>query len=122
MTTYTQQVLDELLGNQEKWLLLENLFLNPHTVKIMSSDQLLFLKIDSSWKKILKGIKEQPFLRRIAQEHETGKETLNILINNNQIFAQINSNLQQFIARKIHTFPRLFLLSHTQILTILTQQ
>lgn len=56
----------------------------------------MFAQIDNKWKLLMKQAKDTNIIRRYSDEHHS-QYTLKILINNNQLFDEIQKTLENFL-------------------------
>ncbi|XP_056619544.1 dynein axonemal heavy chain 6 [Triplophysa dalaica] len=111
------QTLDEWLACQRNWLYLESIFNAPDIQRQLPAESKMFLKVDKSWKEIMRKVSRLPNALRAA----TQPGLLDIFQNNNALLEQIQKCLEAYLESKRVVFPRFYFLSNDELLEILAQ-
>ncbi|KAM9314768.1 dynein axonemal heavy chain 6 [Pholidichthys leucotaenia] len=115
--TLFNQTLDEWLTCQRNWLYLESIFLAPDIKRQLPAESAMFLKVDKSWKQMMKSVYRMPIALRAALQ----SNCLETLQHNNSLLDEIQKCLEDYLESKRVIFPRFYFLSNDELLKILAQ-
>lgn len=111
--------MDEWVLHQKNWLYLEPILNTAYAQKNLPKETKDFAFCDSQWKKLMRSIREKPFVKDLAEQYKT-RQTYLLLKQNNIQFQQIKNALDEYIERKREFFQRFFFLSNEEILEMLS--
>ena len=77
------------------------------------------MQIDHKWRIIMKQAKDSINIKRYADEYNS-HYTLKILVNNNEVFDEVQKTLENFLEKKRDLFQRFYFLSNDELLEILS--
>ncbi|XP_064233926.1 dynein axonemal heavy chain 6 isoform X3 [Aotus nancymaae] len=113
----TDDIQEEWLTCQRKWLYLESIFNAPGIQRQLPAEAKMFLQVDKSWKEIMRKVNRLPNALRAA----TQPGLLETFQNNNALLDQIQKCLEAYLESKRVIFPRFYFLSNDELLEILAQ-
>jgi dynein heavy chain len=107
--------------HQANWMYLEPLLSNSsYSAKSLTKEAKEFATCDSTWRRIAKTIRDNPTLKRIADDMQSNFY-MRTLTKNNASFEQIKKLLEDYIERKRVFFPRFYFLSNEELLDLLSK-
>ncbi|GMH33280.1 hypothetical protein BSKO_01114 [Bryopsis sp. KO-2023] len=115
--TRLQDIMDQWLKCQGKWLYLEPIFGSEEIMKQIPREGTAFREMDATWRKIMEKTKEEPTIMEVAdfpgllEELEQANAQLDI----------VEKGLNDFLDTKKKAFPRFFFLSNDEVLEILSE-
>ena len=111
------ETLDEWLAVQRAWMYLESIFGAPDIQKQLPQETVQFLRVDQSWKDIMRKTKKRPHIVDAA----TASGVLEMFQEANKTLEKIQKSLEDYLETKRNGFPRFYFLSNDELLEILSQ-
>jgi len=111
------ETLDEWLAVQRAWMYLESIFGAPDIQKQLPQETVQFLRVDQSWKDIMRKTKKKPHIVEAA----TASGVLEMFQEANKTLEKIQKSLEDYLETKRMGFPRFYFLSNDELLEILSQ-
>ena len=111
------ETLDEWIAVQRAWMYLESIFGAPDIQKQLPQETVQFLRVDQSWKDIMRKTKKRPHVVDAA----TGLGVLEMFQEANKTLEKIQKSLEDYLETKRNGFPRFYFLSNEELLEILSQ-
>ena len=111
------ETLDEWLAVQRAWMYLESIFGAPDIQKQLPQETVQFLRVDQSWKDIMRKTKKKPHIVEAA----TASGVLEMFQEANKTLEKIQKSLEDYLETKRNGFPRFYFLSNDELLEILSQ-
>jgi dynein heavy chain len=111
------ETLDEWLAVQRAWMYLESIFGAPDIQKQLPQETVQFLRVDQSWKDIMRKTKKRPHIVDAA----TAAGVLEMFQEANKTLEKIQKSLEDYLETKRNGFPRFYFLSNDELLEILSQ-
>jgi dynein heavy chain len=112
-----QEIMEEWLDNQQRWIYLENIFSAEDIVRQLPGESAKFQMVDKSWKDVmLKAYKKPNVLDNCNSD-----EVLKKFQENNKILDKIQKMLEDYLEKKRRSFPRFYFLSNDELIEILSQ-
>ena len=112
-----QDILEQWLKCQGKWLYLEPIFGAEEIMKQIPREGLAFKEMDTTWRNIMIRVQDTPLMMKVA-EFEGLLEDLQRC---NQQLDIVEKGLNDFLDTKKMAFPRFFFLSNDELLEILSE-
>ena len=112
-----QDILEQWLKCQGKWLYLEPIFGAEEIMKQIPREGLAFREMDATWRRIMLNVKETPLMTAVADF----EGLLDDLVKCNQSLDVVEKGLNDFLDTKKMAFPRFFFLSNDELLEILSE-
>ena len=115
--TRLQDIMDQWLKCQSKWLYLEPIFGSDEIMKQIPTEGAAFKNMDSTWRRIMHEVGQQP-------EIIGASDIINLLedlIAANKELDVVEKGLNDFLDTKKLAFPRFFFLSNDELLEILSE-
>ena len=112
-----QDILDQWLKCQGKWLYLEPIFGSEEIMKQIPVEGAAFKSMDSTWRRILEAVKAAPEVIGAAEI----PALLEDLTEANASLEVVEKGLNDFLDTKKMAFPRFFFLSNDELLEILSE-
>ena len=115
--TRLQDIVDDWLRCQSKWLYLEPIFNSEEIMKQIPTEGAAFMKMDQSWRRLVGAIRERP----AAMDAPEIPNLLEDLQAANHELDVVEKGLNDFLDTKKLAFPRFFFLSNDELLEILSE-
>eukprot|EP00775_Hariotina_reticulata_P006671 gene6671-6895_t len=112
-----QEMLEEWLTCQGKWLYLEPIFMADEILKQIPKEGMAFRAMDATWRKIMAQVHEQPLMMAVADMPGLLEE----LKQCNVQLDVVERGLTEFLETKKMAFPRFYFLSNDELLEILSE-
>eukprot|EP00878_Enallax_costatus_P013463 GHUV01014078.1.p1 GENE.GHUV01014078.1~~GHUV01014078.1.p1 ORF type:complete len:1340 (+),score=424.03 GHUV01014078.1:252-4271(+) len=112
-----QEMLEEWLTCQGKWLYLEPIFSADEIMKQIPREGTAFRTMDATWRRIMAQVHEQPLMMAVADI----PELLDQLKECNRQLDVVEKGLNDFLETKKMAFPRFYFLSNDELLEILSE-
>ena len=112
-----QDILDEWLKCQGKWLYLEPIFGSAEIMMQIPREGAAFQSMNTTWHKIMKKTHDDPVLLNVAEF----ENLLEDLRSANECLDIVEKGLNDFLDTKKMAFPRFFFLSNDELLEILSE-
>ena len=114
---YFQFLLDSWIKCQRGWMYLEPIFSSDEMKTEMPQEREYFVTVDENWRKIMSFIQESPLIYNHS-ELEVISKMLGVNID---LLEKINKELNTYLEKKRHLFPRFYFLSDEELLVILSK-
>ena len=115
--TRLQDILDQWLKCQGKWLYLEPIFGSEEIMKQIPTEGAAFRSMDSTWRRIMEAVQAAPEVIGVAAL----PGLLEDLTAANASLEVVEKGLNDFLDTKKLAFPRFFFLSNDELLEILSE-
>ena len=115
--TRLQDIVDQWLKCQSKWLYLEPIFGSEEIMKQIPKEGAAFKNMDATWRRIIEDIRAKP----AAIGAPDIPDLLEDLENANRELDVVEKGLNDFLDLKKLAFPRFFFLSNDELLEILSE-
>ena len=102
---------------QEHWLYLEPIFTTEDVAVHMQNESRLFKDVDKTWKMIMEMVDGNPNVLYITESNGV----LDMLKQSDDTVRVILKGLDKYLAKKCLDFPRLFFLSHQEVLGLISE-
>jgi dynein heavy chain len=112
-----QELLDEWLICQQRWLYLAPIFSSEDIIRQLPSEGRKFTAVDTTWKKIMAHAKLNSKVLVVSSQEKLYKQ----LSDCNQLLEVILKGLQEYLDRKRASFSRFYFLSNDELLDILSK-
>ncbi|VDM31966.1 unnamed protein product [Hydatigera taeniaeformis] len=113
----TQEVIDEWINCQRRWLYLEPIFASEDILRQLPVEGKRFATMEKIWRKVMKIAHGQPNVITLCPD----SRILNNLRECNNLLEQVQKGLSEYLETKRQAFPRFFFLSDDELLEILSQ-
>ena len=112
-----QDILDEWLKCQSKWIYLEPIFGSEEIMKQIPKEGTAFREMDAIWREIMQNVHKTPHILTVADF----SGLLDQLKDANSQLEIVEKGLNAFLDTKKMAFPRFFFLSNDELLEILSE-
>ena len=112
-----QDILDEWLKCQSKWIYLEPIFGSEEMMKQIPKEGTAFREMDTIWREIMQNVNKTPHILTVADF----SGLLEQLKDANSQLEIVEKGLNAFLDTKKMAFPRFFFLSNDELLEILSE-
>ena len=112
-----QDILDQWLKCQSKWIYLEPIFGSDEIMKQIPKEGAAFRSMDETWREIMDQAHEEPDIMKIVKFDGL----LPKLENANECLDVVEKGLNDFLETKKVAFPRFYFLSNDELLEILSE-
>ena len=112
-----QDILDEWLKCQSKWIYLEPIFGSEEIMKQIPKEGTAFREMDTIWREIMQNVNKTPHILTVADF----SGLLEQLKDANSQLEIVEKGLNAFLDTKKMAFPRFFFLSNDELLEILSE-
>ena len=115
--TRLQDILDEWLKCQGKWIYLEPIFGSEEIMAQIPTEGAAFREMDKTWRSIMTKVKEDTLVLSVASIDNL----LEDLVSANASLDIVEKGLNDFLDTKKMAFPRFYFLSNDELLEILSE-
>ena len=112
-----QDILDQWLKCQSKWIYLEPIFGSEEIMKQIPKEGAAFRDMDLTWREVMEAAHSDPVVMNIVKI----PNLLDKLTNANECLDVVEKGLNDFLETKKVAFPRLYFLSNDELLEILSE-
>lgn len=112
-----QTILEIWTHVQQHWLYLEPIFTTEDIIMQMPTEGRMFKDVDTTWRSLMELVEQNPNVLVVTES----PNILQMLNSTRDTIRKINLGLDNYLVKARLAFPRLFFLSHDEVLTMLSE-